>query len=75
MPRHPPYGLKRLIYAQKIIFFCEKLNFYMIVLLFEQSDIDILIVHLIRTIRIDIIIYNLKKLKVSVWWRIAGSNR
>ena len=36
----------------------------MIVLLFEQSDIDILIVHLIRTIRIDIIIYNLKKLKV-----------
>jgi len=30
-----------LIYAQKIIFFCEKLNFYMIVQMNEQSDIDI----------------------------------
>ena len=41
---------------RKKLFFCEKFNFYLIVHLHEQSDIDIVIVHLIiRTIGIDII--------------------
>ena len=40
---------------RKKLFFCEKFNFYLIVQTFEQSDIDIVIVHLIRTIGIDII--------------------
>ena len=42
-------------------FFLSKLNFYLIVHLFEQSDIDI-----------DIIIYNLKKLKVLILVEDSG---
>ena len=48
MPRHPPYALKRLNYAQKkisvqikFLLECSSIRTFMIVLLFEQSDIDI----------------------------------
>ena len=62
MPRHPPYALKRLNYAQKkisvqikFLLECSSIRTFMIVHLFEQSDIDI-----------DKIIYDLKKLKVYI---------
>ena len=48
VPRHPPHALKRLIYAQKkILYFnqillkCSSIRTFLIVHLFEQSDIDI----------------------------------
>ena len=48
VPRHPPHALKRLIYAQKkilclnqILLECSSFRTFLIVHLFEQSDIDI----------------------------------
>ena len=69
VPRHPPYALKRLIYAQKKIFL-SKLNFCWNVHLFEHS----LIVHLFEQSDIDIdkIIYDLKMLKVSILVEDSG---
>ena len=73
VPRHPPYALKRLIYAQKIIFL-SKLNLKIFIYsnILDCSSIRTigyrycLIVPTVETIKIDIHYLQFKNLKVSM---------